>query len=98
MTLVAAWGATERQYEVYVLEVETGRVIDEYSAGNSTEDSQGYVAPDSPRAEGLTQMRHFAESTCREMAQEYGAAYAGEDEDTTQGIRDLFRAFDEGRL
>lgn len=96
MAKVVVWGATERRYEVYV--IEDGETVEEYSAGNHVGSSQDYTTPGSHYALSLSKMREYAASTAREMADEHGAEYGGEDEDTTQGIVDMYEAIEEGRL
>lgn len=98
MSRVVMWGATERRYEVYVMDNGTNENIEEYMAGNHIGSSQDYVDPSHPMALSLETMRRYAESTAREMAEEWGARYGGEDEDTTQGIKDLYKAIEEGRI
>lgn len=101
MTKVVIWGAAERRYEVQV--VENGRIVGEYSAGNSIHESQASFPPGHRSAAPLSKMREWAEQTARETVQELiedgeEAEYGGEDEDVTQNIVDLYKAYDEGGL
>ena len=98
MARVVTWGATEQQYEVRCADPTTGEDIEEYTAGNHYGSSQDYVPPGTRHAATLEQMREWAESTAREMAEEYNAEYGGEDEDTTEGIKELYQAIEEGRI
>lgn len=84
MARLVIWGATDWRYEVYVIDHD-GEIIDDHSAGN-------------PAEVGLETMRGYAEQTARETAEEWGAEYGGEDEDTTQQIKDLHKAIEEGRI
>lgn len=84
MTKLVIWGAGRASYEV--LTFEDGECVDEYTGGNSPWESQSYLRPDDPRALPLETMRRYAESTARETAEEVGAEYGGEDEDTTNNL------------
>jgi hypothetical protein len=96
MARVVTWGATDRLYRVECIDMNDGHPVEDYVAGNGYGDSQAVVEPE--RGVGLEQMREWAEQTAREMAEEYDAEYGGEDEDTTEGIRELYKAIEEGRL
>ena len=63
-----SYAATRFGYVVQV--IDNGEVISEYTAGNSQQDSQAFIAPGSPGAVSRSQLRRWAKQTAEEMAEE----------------------------
>jgi hypothetical protein len=68
------YAATRNGYRVQVMD--GSAVVHEYSAGNCWQESQTTVAPRSPNAVKLAQLRRWAKKTASEIAKERGIAIA----------------------
>lgn len=66
MAKVVLWAATPFGYGVQL--IEGGKIIDEYTAGNSPFDSTERLWPAHPDAVEPDELRRMAEQTAREMA------------------------------
>jgi hypothetical protein len=64
------YAATRRGYSVQV--IDGGEIVYEYSAGNCGKESQTFIAPGSPNAIGLRQLKRAAKQTAEEIAKERG--------------------------
>ena len=80
------WAANERGYHVFV--ISEGRIQDEYHAGNCYQDSQTYLEPGTRGAVSAKQLRHYAQQTAQEWADELGIQVIKENADLIE-LEDL---------
>jgi len=66
-----------------------GKIVKEYTAGNSHHESQGYLEPGSMGAANRSQILAWAKSTAGEFAEEYGGCPVEYDSDLEPGLEDL---------
>jgi hypothetical protein len=84
------YGACPYGYTAQV--VQDGEIVDEYTAGNSPFDSQGYINPDSPGAVSLRTLQVYARRTAQDLAEEWGVSPSSvsEDEDIVSHLSEMF--------
>jgi len=90
---VVLWAATPHGYGVQVIDG-GGEIIDDYIAGNSPWESQGYLPPDHPHAVPLKTLRRYAEQSAHDMADEYDSAVVDECEDLESDLLERFTYHD----
>ena len=64
------YAATVLGYCIQV--IDSGKIIHEYAAGNCWNESQTVIAPKSPGAAKLSQIKRWAVQTAKEIAKERG--------------------------
>jgi len=80
-------------YGYQVLVCKDGKIVKEYSAGNSRHESQSYVEPGSMNAESPATLAKFAKQTAEEFAKEYGGCPVEHDTDIESGLAEELEVF-----
>ena len=80
------YAATRWGYSVQV--IDGGQAVYEYTAGNCWKESQTVIAPGSPNAVNLRQLKHWAKQTAGEIAGERGIAAVAYDPDLEAALKE----------
>ncbi len=83
---IVIYAATRLGYCVQV--IDGGEIVHEYSAGNCGKESQTIVAPRSPNAVALSQLRRWAAQTARVIAKERGISQVQHDADLEADLKE----------
>lgn len=83
------YAATRWGYSVQV--IDGGRVVHEYTAGNCWKESQTVIAPSSPNAVNLRQLKRWAKQTAEEIAGERGISAVAYDPDLEAALKEQDR-------
>lgn len=89
MNGAVAYFATACAYQVVTTDA-NGSIVDDYTAGNSEDDSQAFTHPDD--GVGLAKMQEWALQTANETADAKGIdrAFVYEDRDLEDGLEEVY--------